>query len=143
MNLGKIMQTIADGAVKIWKVGWLMLLRVTMMSINPDKITMLKTYETSIEVIDEWFRLLSKREKIIVLAMHNKGHTVDFRNVKNVELVLMSGIPPKRRYEENGDPCADYPSFDEIKDSDLITIWNSFSIQERKMLFSARCKGFC
>ena len=125
------------------KTGWLMLLRVTMMSINPDKITMLKTYETSIEVIDEWFRLLSKREKLIVLAMHNEGYAEDFRNVKNVELVLMSGIPPKRRYEENGVPCADYPSFDEIKDSDLITIWNSFSIQERKMLFSARCKGFC
>ena len=143
MNLGKIMQTIADGAVKIWKVGWLMLLRVTMMSINPDKITMLKTYETSIEVIDEWFRLLSKREKIIVLAMHNKGHTVDFRNVKNMELVLMSGMPPKRRYEENGVPCADYPSFDEIKDSELITIWDSLSIEKRQILFSVRCKGFC
>ena len=75
--------------------------------------------------------------------MHNEGHTGDFRDVKNMELVLMSGIPPKRRYEENGVPFADYPSFDEIKDSDLITIWNSFSIQERKMLFSARCKGFC
>ena len=143
MNLGKIMQTIADGAMKIWKVGWLMLLRVTMMSINPDKITMLKTYETSIEVIDEWFRLLSKREKIIVLAMHNKGHTVDFRNVKNMELVLMSGIPPKRRYVENGVPCADYPSFDEIKDSELITIWDSLSIEKRQILFSVRCKGFC
>ena len=105
--------------------------------------TMNKQEHLTISAIDEWFRLLSKREKIIVLAMHNKGHTVDFRNVKNVELVLMSGIPPKRRYEENGVPCADYPSFDEIKDSDLITIWNSFSIQERKMLFSARCKGFC
>ena len=114
-----------------------------MMSINPDKITMLKTYETSIEVIDEWFRLLSKREKIIVLAMHNKGHTVDFRNVKNMELVLMSGIPPKRRYVENGVPCADYPSFDEIKDSDLITIWNSLSIEERLILFSTRCNNLC
>ena len=120
-----------------------MLLRVTMMSINPDKITMLKTYETSIEVIDEWFRLLSKREKIIVLAMHNKGHTVDFRNVKNMELVLMSGMPSKRRYEENGVPCADYPSFDEIKDSELITIWDSLSIEKRQILFSVRCKGFC
>ena len=143
MNLGKIMQTIADGAVKIWKVGWLMLLRVTMMSINPDKITMLKTYETSIEVIDEWFRLLSKRGKLIVLAMHNEGHTGDFRNVKNMELVLMSGIPPKRRYDKNGVPCADYPSFDEIKDSDLITIWNSFSIEERQILFSTRCNNLC
>lgn len=98
-----------------------MLLRVTMMSINPDKITMLKTYETSIEVIDEWFRLLSKREKLIVLAIHNEGHAGDFWDVKNIELVLMSGIPPKRRYEENGVLCADYPSFDEIKDSELIT----------------------
>ena len=114
-----------------------------MMSINPDKITMLKTYETSIEVIDEWFRLLSKREKIIVLAMHNKGHTVDFRNVKNMELVLMSGMPPKRRYEENGVPCTDYPSFDEIKDSELTTIWDSLSIEKRQILFSVRCKGFC
>lgn len=104
---------------------------------------MLKTYETSIEVIDEWFRLLSKREKLIVLAMHNEGYAEDFRNVKNVELVLMSGIPPKRRYEENGVLCADYPSFDEIKDSDLITIWNSFSIEERQILFSARCKNLC
>ena len=114
-----------------------------MMSINPDKIAMFKTDEMSIEVIDEWFRLLSKREKIIVLAMHNKGHTVDFRNVKNMELVLMSGIPPKRRYEENGVPCADYPSFDEIKDSDLITIWNSLSIEERLILFSTCCNNLC
>ena len=104
---------------------------------------MLKTYETSIEVIDEWFRLLSKRGKLIVLAMHHIGHTEDFRNVKNVELVLMSGIPPKRRYEENGVPCADYPSFDEIKNSDLIIIWNSLSIEERLLLFSARCKNLC
>ena len=104
---------------------------------------MLKTYETSIEVIDEWFRLLSKREKIIVLAIHNEGYTEDLRNVKNVELVLMSGIPPKRRYVENGVPCADYPSFDEIKDSDLITIWNSLSIEERLILFSTRCNNLC
>ena len=97
----------------------------------------------SVSSKDEWFRLLSKREKIIVLAMHNKGHTVDFRNVKNMELVLMSGMPPKRRYEENGVPCADYPSFDEIKDSELITIWDSLSIEKRQILFSVRCKGFC
>ena len=102
-----------------------------------------KQENISVNPIDEWFRLLSKRGKLIVLAMHNEGYTEDLRNVKNMELVLMSGIPPKRRYVENGVPCADYPSFDEIKDSDLITIWNSFSIQERKMLFSARCKGFC
>jgi hypothetical protein len=114
-----------------------------MMSINPDKITMLKTYETSIEVIDEWFRLLSKREKIIVLAMHHIGHTEDFQDARNVELVLMSGIPPKRRYEKNGVPFADYPSFDEIKDSDLITIWNSLSIEERLILFSTRCNNLC
>lgn len=104
---------------------------------------MLKTYETSIEVIDEWFRLLSKREKLIVLAIHNEGHAGDFWNVKNIELVLMSGIPPKRRYEENGVLCADYPSFDEIKDSELITIWDSLSIEKRQILFSVRCKGFC
>ena len=114
-----------------------------MMSINPDKIAMFKTDEMSIEVIDEWFRLLSKRGKLIVLAMHNDGHTGDFRNVKNMELVLMSGIPPKRRYVENGVPCADYPSFDEIKDSDLITIWNSLSIEERMILFSTRCNNLC
>jgi len=90
-----------------------------------------KQENISVNPIDEWFRLLSKRGKLIVLAIHNEGYTEDLRNVKNVELVLMSGIPPKRRYEENGVPCADYPSFDEIKDSDLITIWNSFSIQER------------
>lgn len=105
--------------------------------------TMNKQEKFSVSPIDKWFRLLSKREKLIVLAIYNERYSEDFRNVKNVELVLMSGIPPKRRYEENGAPCADYPSFDEIKDSDLITIWNSFSIQERKMLFSARCKGFC
>ena len=104
---------------------------------------MLKTYETSIEVIDEWFRLLSKRGKLIVLAIYNERFSEDFRNVKNMELVLMSGIPPKRRYVENGVPCADYPSFDEIKDSELITIWNSLSIEERLILFSTRCKGFC
>jgi len=102
-----------------------------------------KQENISVNPIDEWFRLLSKREKLIVLAIHNEGYTEDLRNVKNVELVLMSGIPPKRRYEENGVPCADYPSFDEIKDSDLITIWNSFSIQERKMLFSTCCKNLC
>ena len=104
---------------------------------------MLKTYETSIDVIDEWFRLLSKRGKLIVLAIYNERYSEDFRNVKNVELVLMSGIPPKRRYEENGVPCADYPSFDEIKDSDLITIWNSLSIEERLILFSTRCNNLC
>ena len=105
--------------------------------------TMNKQEKFSVSPIDEWFRLLSKREKIIVLAMHNEGHTGDFRNVKNVELVLMSGIPPKRRYVENGVPCADYPSFDEIKDSDLITIWNSLSIEERLILFSTRCNNLC
>ena len=105
--------------------------------------TMNKQEKFSVSPIDKWFRLLSKRGKLIVLAMHNEGHTGDFQNVRNVELVLMSGIPPKRRYEENGVPCTDYPSFDEIKDSDLITIWNSFSIEERQVLFFARCKRFC
>lgn len=104
---------------------------------------MLKTYETSIEVIDEWFRLLSKRGKLIVLAIHHIGHTEDFQDARNVELVLMSGIPPKRRYEENGVPCADHPSFDEIKNSELITIWNSLSIEERLILFSTRCNNLC
>ena len=102
-----------------------------------------KQENISVNPIDEWFRLLSKREKLIVLAIHNEGYTEDLRNVKNVELVLMSGIPPKRRYEENGVPCADYPSFDEIKDSDLITIWNSLSIEERLILFSTRCNSLC
>ena len=105
--------------------------------------TMNKQEKFSVSPIDKWFRLLSKREKLIVLAMHNEGHTGDFRNVKNMELVLMSGIPPKRRYVENGVPCADYPSFDEIKDSGLITIWDSLSIEKRQILFSVRCKGFC
>lgn len=102
-----------------------------------------KQEKFSVSPIDEWFRLLSKRGKLIVLAMHNEGHTGDFRDVKNMELVLMSGIPPKRRYEENGVPCADYPSFDEIKDSDLITIWNSLSIEERLILFSTCCNNLC
>ena len=104
---------------------------------------MFRTDDTSIKAIDEWFRLLSKREKLIVLAIHNEGHAGDFWNVKNIELVLMSGIPPKRRYEENGVLCADYPSFDEIKDSELTTIWDSLSIEKRQILFSVRCKGFC
>lgn len=104
---------------------------------------MFRTDDTSIKAIDEWFRLLSKREKIIVLAIHNEGHAGDFWNVKNIELVLMLGIPPKRRYEENGVLCADYPSFDEIKDSELTTIWDSLSIEKRQILFSVRCKGFC
>lgn len=102
-----------------------------------------KQEHLTISAIDEWFRLLSKRGKLIVLAIHHIGHTEDFQDARNVELVLMSGIPPKRRYEKNGVPFADYPSFDEIKDSDLITIWNSFSIEERQILFSAHCKGFC
>ena len=59
-----------------------------------------KQENISVNPIDEWFRLLSKRGKLIVLAIHNEGYTEDLRNVKNVELVLMSGIPPKRRYEE-------------------------------------------
>ena len=105
--------------------------------------TMNKQENISIIPIDEWFRLLSKRGKLIVLAIHNEWHTGDFRNVKNVELVLISGIPPKRRYEENVVPYADYPSFDEIKDSELITIWDSLSIEKRQILFSVRCKGFC
>lgn len=108
-----------------------------------NKKTMNKQEKFSVSPIDEWFRLLSKRGKLIVLAMHNEGHTGDFRNVKNMELVLMSGIPPKRRYDKNGVPCADYPSFDEIKDSDLITIWNSLSIEERLILFSTCCKNLC
>ena len=97
----------------------------------------------TISAIDEWFRLLSKRGKLIVLAIHHIGHTEDFQDARNVELVLMSGIPPKRRYEKNGVPFADYPSFDEIKDSDLITIWNSLSIEERLILFSTRCNNLC
>ena len=97
----------------------------------------------TISAIDEWFRLLSKRGKLIVLAIHHIGHTEDFQDARNVELVLMSGIPPKRRYEKNGVPFADYPSFDEIKDSDLITIWNSLSIEERLILFSTRCNSLC
>ena len=105
--------------------------------------TMNKQEKFSVSPIDKWFRLLSKRGKLIVLAMHNEGYAEDFRNVKIVELVLMSGIPPKRRYVENGVPCADYPSFDEIKDSDLITIWNSLSIEERLILFSTRCNNLC
>ena len=106
--------------------------------------TMNKQGNIYINPIDEWFRLLSKREKLIVLAIYNERYSEDFRNVKNVELVLlMSGIPPKRRYEENGVPCADYPSFDEIKNSELITIWDSLSIEKRQILFSVRCKGFC
>ena len=102
-----------------------------------------KQEHLTISAIDEWFRLLSKRGKLIVLTIHHIGHTEDFQDARNVELVLMSGIPLKRRYEENGVPCADYPSFDEIKNSDLITIWNSLSIEERLILFSTRCNNLC
>ena len=102
-----------------------------------------KQERLTISAIDEWFRLLSKRGKLIVLAIHHIGHTEDFQDARNVELVLMSGIPPKRRYEKNGVPFADYPSFDEIKDSDLITIWNSLSIEEKLILFSTRCNNLC
>ena len=102
-----------------------------------------KQEHLTISAIDEWFRLLSKRGKLIVLTIHHIGHTEDFQDARNVELVLMSGIPPKRRYVENGVPCADYPSFDEIKDSDLITICNSLSIEERLILFSTRCNNLC
>ena len=102
-----------------------------------------KQEHLTISAIDEWFRLLSKRGKLIVLAIHHIGHTEDFQDARNVELVLMSGIPPKRRYDKNGVPCADYPSFDEIKDSELITIWDSLSIEERLILFSTRCNNLC
>ena len=102
-----------------------------------------KQERLTISAIDEWFRLLSKRGKLIVLAIHHIGHTEDFQDARNVELVLMSGIPPKRRYEKNRVPCADYPSFDEIKNSELITIWNSLSIEEKLILFSTRCNNLC
>ena len=84
-----------------------------------------KQEHLTISAIDEWFRLLSKRGKLIVLTIHHIGHTEDFQDARNVELVLMSGIPPKRRY------------------SDLITIWNSLSIEERLILFSTRCNNLC
>ena len=102
-----------------------------------------KQEHLTISPIDEWYRLLSKRGKLIVLAIHHIGHTEDFQDARNVELVLMSGIPPKRRYEKNRVPCADYPSFDEIKNSELITIWNSLSIEEKLILFSTRCNNLC
>ena len=94
---------------------------------------MTRTNDTSIKAIIEWFRLLSKREKLIVLAMHNTSPTEDYQKMKNVELVLMANVSPKRRYEENGALCSEYPSFDEIRETDLISLWN-FLLYEEKLV---------
>ncbi len=88
---------------------------------------------------DDWYRILSKREKLIVLSIHNMGHSDDFTEIRNIELVLMSGIEPKRRYVENGVPCVDYPSFDEITDVELFKMWDFIPINDKLHLYKARC----
>ena len=95
------------------------------------------------KAIDDWYRILNKREKLIVLSIHNMGHSDDFTEIRNVELVLMSGIEPKRRYVENGVPCVDYPSFDEITDVELIKMWDFIPIYDKLQLYKAEFKIFC
>lgn len=48
-----------------------------------------------------------------------------------MELILESGISPSRRYIENGVHSADYPSFADILDSDLISLWEFLDEQDR------------
>ena len=91
------------------------------------------------KAINDWYRNLSKREKLILLSIHNMGHSDDFKEIRNVELVLMSAIEPKRRYVENGVPCIDYPSFDEITDVELIKMWDLIPIYEKFQLYKTRC----
>ena len=63
-----------------------------------DKRMMDGTERVSNKTANEWFSHLNKREKLIVLSISKKGHADDFTDIRNVELVLMSGIEPKRRY---------------------------------------------
>jgi hypothetical protein len=91
-----------------------------------------QTNDITTKAIYDWYRNLSKREKLIVLSIHKMGHSDDFTEIKNVELVLMSGIEPKRRYVENGVPCVDYPSFDEITDVKLFKMWDFIPINDKQ-----------
>ena len=91
------------------------------------------------KAINDWYDNLSKREKLIVLSIHNMEHSDDFTEIRNVELVLMAGIEPRRRYVENGVPCVDYPSFDEITDVELYKMWNLIPINDKLQLYKARC----
>lgn len=95
------------------------------------------------KTIDEWFNHLNKREKLVVLSINKMGHVDDFKEIRNVELVLMSGVEPKRRYVENGVPCVDYPSFDEITDDELVLMWNFLPEDEKLQLFTSRDQFFC
>jgi len=72
-------------------------LKVIMKIIFHDKYKMKQTEDISTKAINDWYRYLSKREKLIVLSIHKMGHSDDFKEIRNVELVLMSGIKPKRR----------------------------------------------
>ena len=97
-----------------------------------------QTNDNTTKAIDDWYRNLCKREKLIVLSIHNMGHSDDFTEIRNIELVLMSGIEPKRRYVKNGVPCVDYPSFDEITDVELFKIWDFIPINDKLHLYNAR-----
>lgn len=96
------------------------------------------TERFSNKTVNEWYSHLSKREKLIVLSINKMGHADDFTDIRNVELVLMSGIEPKRRYVENGVPCVDYPSFDEITDNELMLMWSFLPEDEKLQLFMSR-----
>ena len=102
-----------------------------------------QTDDITTKAINDWYRNLSKREKLILLSIHDMGHSDDFAEIRNVELVLMSGIEPKRRYEENGVPCVDYPSFDEITDVELIKMWDFIPIYDKLQLYKAELKISC
>ena len=95
------------------------------------------------KVINDWFRLLSKREKLIVLSIHNIGHSDDYTQIRNVELILMAGVEPKKRYVENGVPYSDYPSFNEIQESALFKMWDFLSTDEKLHLFETQNKALC
>ena len=104
-----------------------------------DKYKMEQIDDITAKAINDWYDNLSKREKLIVLSIHNMEHSDDFTEIRNVELVLMAGIEPRRRYVENGVPCVDYPSFDEITDVELFKMWDFIPINDKLHLYKARC----
>ena len=115
-----------------------MLLKVIMRIIFQDKKMMDGAERMSNMAVNEWFSHLNKREMLIMLSINKMGHADDFAEIKNVELVLMSGVEPKRRYVENGAPCIDYPSFDEITDKELIQMWKILPEDDKLQLFMSR-----
>lgn len=86
---------------------------------------------SSLDIANHWFCCLGKRNKLIALVRCRKGTSCRIEHWNNMELILESGISPSRRYIENGVHSADYPSFADILDSDLISLWEFLDEQDR------------